>query len=94
MRDLMILKLLSMQHKKCLVHLHGGYYRQLVDNDLGASQRKSNYNAVKNLAGAIVLGPSLKRIFEGMIDDRRIITVPNCVDDEFLMSDEIAALQK
>ena len=87
MRDLIILKLLSMQHKKCLVHLHGGYYRQLVDNDLGASQRKSNYNAVKNLAGAIVLGPSLKSIFEGMIDDRRIITVPNCVDDEFLMSD-------
>jgi len=88
MRDLMILKLLSMQHKKCLVHLHGGYYRQLVDNDLGASQRKSNYNAVKKLAGAIVLGPSLKSIFEGMIDDSRIITVPNCVDDEFLMSDD------
>lgn len=40
------------------------------------------------VSGAIVLGPSLKSIFEGMIDDRRIITVPNCVDDEFLMSDD------
>ena len=88
MRDLMILKLLKMQHKKCLVHLHGGYYRQLVDNDLGASQRKSNYNAICQIAGAIVLGPSLKGIFHGMIDDNKIITVPNCVDDEFLMSDE------
>ena len=88
MRDLMILKLLDMQHKKCLVHLHGGYYRQLVDNDLGSSQRKSNYKAISKLAGAIVLGPSLKGIFSGMIDDNKIITVPNCVDDEYLMSDE------
>lgn len=88
LRDLMILKLLDMQHKKCLVHLHGGYYRHLVDNDLGASQRKSNYKAVSKLAGAIVLGPSLKGIFSGMIDDKKIITVPNCVDDEYLMSDE------
>ena len=88
MRDLMILKLLDMQHKKCLVHLHGGYYRQLVDTDLGTSQKKFHYQAVSKLAGVIVLGPSLKNIFQGMIDDNKIITVPNCVDDEFLMSDE------
>lgn len=88
LRDLMILKRLEKQGKKCLVHLHGGYYRQLVDNDLGASQRKSNYNAISKLAGAIVLGPSLKNIFEGMIDSNKIITVPNCVDDRYLMSDD------
>ena len=88
LRDLLILKRLENQGKKCLVHLHGGYYRHLVDNDLGASQRKSNYNAVSRLAGAIVLGPSLKNIFEGMIDSSKIITVPNCVDDQYLMSDE------
>ena len=88
LRDLMILKRLEKQGKKCLVHLHGGYYRHLVDNDLGASQRKSNYNAISKLAGAIVLGPSLKNIFEGMIDSNKIITVPNCVDDQYLMSDE------
>lgn len=34
LRDLVILKLLELQHKKCLIHLHGGYYRQLVDNDM------------------------------------------------------------
>ena len=87
-RDLMILKRLEKQGKKCLVHLHGGYYRQLVDNDLGASQRKSNYNAISKLAGAIVLGPSLKNICEGMIDSNKIITIPNGVDDQYLMSDE------
>ena len=86
-RDLMILKLLERQNKKCLIHLHGGYYRTLVENELGGSQKKSNYNAMGKVSGAIVLGPSLKNIFEGMVPDNKIFTVPNCVDDEYLMTD-------
>lgn len=87
-RDLIIFKLLKLQHKKCLIHLHGGYYRQLVDNDLPSWQRKANYKAIANLAGVIVLGESLKPIFKGMIDENKIYVVPNCVDNEYLMSDE------
>lgn len=86
LRDLIILKLLKIQHKKCIVHLHGGYYRQLVENDLPKWQKKANYKAIKNVDGAIVLGNSLKYIFEGMIDNNKIFIVPNCVDDEFLMT--------
>lgn len=86
-RDLIIFKLLSIQNKKCMIHLHGGYYRKLVDNDLPRWQRKMNYTAIKKLEGAIVLSPSLKSIFQGMIDDDKIFVVPNCVDDQFLMSD-------
>lgn len=86
LRDLVILKLLELQGKKCLVHLHGGYYRHLVDHELSPLQRKLNYEAVKKLAGVIVLGPSLKPIFQGMIDDKKIYTVPNCVDDKYLIS--------
>ena len=87
-RDLIIFRLLRMQHKKCLIHLHGGHYRQLVDKDLPSWQRKANYKAVSHLDGAIVLGDSLKPIFRGMIDDDKIFVIPNCVDDEYLMSDE------
>lgn len=87
-RDLIILKLLSLQEKKCVIHLHGGYYRKLVDNDLVGWQKKMNYKAIKKLAGVIVLGPSLKYIYQGMIDDKKIFVVPNCIDDEFLISDE------
>lgn len=86
-RDLIIFKLLSLQKKKCLIHLHGGYYRKLVDNDMPGWQNKMNYKAIKKLDGAIVLSESLKPIFKGMIDDDKIFVVPNCVDDEFLMSD-------
>lgn len=88
LRDLVILKLLRKQHKKCLIHLHGGFYRNLVDENMGAWQKKANYKAISKVDGAIVLGSSLKWIFEGMLPDEKIYIVPNCVDDEYLMSDE------
>lgn len=88
LRDLIILKLLAKQKKNCLIHLHGGYYRKLVDNDLSKWQRAANYKAIKDLQGAIVLGNSLRSSFENMIDDDKILIVPNCVDDKFLMSDK------
>ena len=88
LRDLVIFKLLKLQHKKCLIHLHGGYYRQLVDNDMAGWQRKANYKAIKKLAGAIVLSKSLKKIFDGMIDDDKIFVVENCVDDQYLLTDQ------
>lgn len=87
LRDLIILNLLEFRNKKCLVHLHGGYYRQLVDNDLPSWQNKMNYKAIRRLAGAIVLGESLRPIFEGMLEDSKVFIVPNCVDDEYLISD-------
>ena len=88
LRDLIIFKLLELQHKKCLIHLHGGYYRQLVDNDMAGWQQKANYKAIKKLAGAIVLSKSLKKNFEGMIDDNKIFVVENCVDDQYLLTDQ------
>ena len=87
LRDLVFLKLIELKRKKCLVHLHGGYYRTLVDKDIPKWQRNANYKAVSKLAGAIVLSESLKANFIGMLPDEKIFVVPNCVDDEFLMSD-------
>jgi len=88
LRDLIILKLLELQHKKCIIHLHGGYYRKLVDRNMGVWQQEANYRAISKLSGAIVLGKSLKPIFQGMLTDNKIFTVPNCVDDKYLMNFE------
>ena len=88
LRDLVIFKILELQGKKCLIHLHGGYYRQLVDNHMPSWQRKANYKAIGNLGGAIVLSESLKKIFKGMIEDDKMYVVPNCVDDQFLLTDQ------
>lgn len=88
LRDLLIFKVLELQNKRCLIHLHGGYYRELVETKLPAWQKKANYRAVSKLAGAIVLSESLKSIFQGMIADERIYVVMNCVDDAFMLSRE------
>lgn len=87
LRDLVILQLLRLCRKKCLVHLHGGYYRHMIENDMPAWQKRANQRAFSRLAGAIVLGPSLRYIFEGMLPEERIFTVANCADDEFLMDE-------
>lgn len=84
LRDLVFLKVIIWRNKKCIVHIHGGYYRQLIDHDVPSWQRKMNYQAVRRLAGGIVLGHSLHSIFEGMLPDDRIFVCPNCVDDAFI----------
>ena len=84
LRDLLFLKFILWRKKKCIVHIHGGYYRQLIDHDIPAWQRMMNYHAVRRLAGGIVLGHSLHGIFEGILPDDKIFVCPNCVDDAFI----------
>lgn len=84
LRDLFFLKLIQLRGKDCVVHIHGGYYRQLIDNDLPNWQRQMNYNAISRLTGGIVLGRSLHSIFEGLLPDNKIFVCPNCVDDTFI----------
>ena len=84
LRDLVFLMLIAWKRKRCIVHIHGGYYRQLVDHDMPEWQRWLNYRAVRRLAGGIVLGHSLHGIFEGMLPDEKIFVCPNCVDDAYI----------
>lgn len=86
-RDLIILKLLQMKKKKIIIHLHGGGFRNLLE-EFGDVQKKLNYKLLNKVDVAIVLGDSLKPIFKGIIDDNKIKVVKNCVDDEFILDDE------
>lgn len=88
LRDLLILKVLQMQNKRCVVHLHGGYYRELIEKELPGWQKRANYAAVGRLEGAIVLGNSLRGIFKGILPDHKIFVVPNCVDDAYVMEEK------
>lgn len=88
LRDLIIMKLLALGNKKCIIHLHGGYYRTLVERDLPVWQKKANYRAIARLSGAIVLGQSLKSIFQGLLPDEKLYIIPNCVDNSDLISDK------
>lgn len=96
LRDLLLLWLIRLRHKPCIAHIHGGYFRHLIDNDLPSWQRRLNYSVVSKLAAGIVLGNSLRGIFEGILPDDRIFVCPNCIDDEFIadsIDDKINALR-
>ncbi len=86
-RDLLILSLIARKKKKCLVHLHGGYYRRLVEEVLSPRQRKKNFTAMGCVDGAIVLSPSLVPIFQDMVPSDKIFVVPNCIEENLLLSD-------
>lgn len=84
LRDLLFLAVVRWRKKPCIVHIHGGYFRQLIDNDIPHWQQRLNYTAIRHLAGGIVLGNSLHHIFEGLLPDEKIFICPNCVDDAFI----------
>lgn len=85
-RDLLILKLIQWKQTKCLIHLHGGYYRTLIEQDCGKLQKKLNYQAMSHVTGTIVLGNSLKSIFKEIVDEKKIFIIPNCVDEQYMLN--------
>lgn len=84
LRDLIIIKLIQIKGKKCVIHLHGGYYRKLIDNNLSTFQRKLNFSIISRVDSAIVLSDCFRDIFKGMIPDERVYVVPNCVDKNLI----------
>lgn len=88
-RDLIILKLISMKKKNYIIHLHGGnYFRKMIDKEIPVWQKKMNYNLISRAKKVIVLSESLIPTFKGIIDNSKISVVPNCIDNNFLLSQE------
>ncbi|WP_054199113.1 glycosyltransferase [Clostridium baratii] len=86
-RDLIMIKLIQLKRRKIIIHLHGGGFRNILDNEFGNYQKQLNYKILSKVDGGIVLGDSLRYIFEGIISKNRIYVVKNCVDNEFIISD-------
>ncbi|MDY2884041.1 MAG: glycosyltransferase family 4 protein [Romboutsia timonensis] len=87
LRDLILLKIMSMKKKNIIIHLHGGYYRTMLD-ECKNIQKGWNLKLLKEVSASIVLGDSLKYIFKDIISDEKIYVVPNCIDDEFYISNK------
>ncbi|MDK0627470.1 glycosyltransferase [Clostridium perfringens] len=86
-RDIIIIKSILYKNKKIVLHLHGGGFKNLLEENVSKFQKKLNLKVLKNIDGVIVLGKSLKYIFEGIVDEKKIFVVKNCVDDEFVITD-------
>ena len=63
-----------------VIHIHGGYFRKMYDSTSGW-KRKIIDKSLKGLAGAIVLGPSLRYMFEGLIPNDKVFVCENGVED-------------
>lgn len=83
-RDLVLMWLMEQKQKPLIIHLHGGFLRYLIDKKSGFWQRKLNYRIISKATSCIVLGNSLKGIFQGIVPNERIDVVHNCIDDEYM----------
>ena len=92
LRDLMILQLIRRDKRKqqVIIHLHGGgfqnFYRQA--NPVLQRMIRRGYSVVTK---AVVLGDTLRGMFEGILPEDKICVVPNCVDDKMLLPGQEAA---
>lgn len=75
----------NMKRLPCLIHIHGGFIRNMVNSSRGL-KRRIILKSLRKVGGAIVLGPSLRYMFEGLIPEARILVCPNGVEDEIFAS--------
>ena len=70
-----------------VIHIHGGYFRKMYNSTSGWKRRIID-KSLNGLAGAIVLGPSLRYMFEGLIPNEKIFVCENGVEDEIFATEE------
>jgi glycosyltransferase involved in cell wall biosynthesis len=66
---------------KLVLHLHGGFWRELYEKESGPVFRHVAQAVLQQASAAIVLGENLRGIFESLIADQRIHVVENGVPD-------------
>ncbi|HBW35499.1 glycosyltransferase family 4 protein [Desulfosporosinus sp. BICA1-9] len=73
---------------KIVLHLHGGGFLNFYKKSSPLIKRllKKYYSKADIM---IVLSQSLRSMFNGIIDDNRIRVVENCVDNDFILLDNI-----
>lgn len=85
LKDVCIYLMCASRLSNMYIHLHGGSLRRLLF-DKHSILLHFNTMFVKRLAGVIVSGRSHVGIFDGMIDRRRIHTVPNFAPAQLFVS--------
>ncbi|MGL5056736.1 MAG: glycosyltransferase family 4 protein, partial [Fusobacteriaceae bacterium] len=69
------------------LHIHNGVFKKMYDS-LSPIKKKSVLFFFKRSAGIIVLGDSLRAMFEGVIPEEKIFVCENGVQDEFIATEE------
>lgn len=78
LRDALVLIMARIAGVKRIVHLHGGHFDVFYARSSTVMRRLIEWS-VRGAEAAIVLSPSLRRCFAGLISDKAIHVVPNGV---------------
>ncbi|MGL6119038.1 MAG: glycosyltransferase family 4 protein [Fusobacteriaceae bacterium] len=73
--------------KKYFLHIHNGVFKKMYDS-LSPIKKKTVLFFFKRSAGIIVLGDSLRAMFEELIPQEKIFVCENGVQDEFVATEE------
>lgn len=68
-------------------HIHGGYFRKMYDSQSSFKQKLLDF-FIKKSSGMIVLGNSLKNIFEGILQEDKIYVCENGVQDDIIATED------
>lgn len=72
---------------KCFLHFHGGFVRIMYDSvDARKQERLRSY--FNKSTGIIVLGNSLTKMFDGIIDKSKVLVCENGVKDEYMLNEK------
>jgi len=80
LRDALFITQARLLGAQVVVHLHGGYFRQLYENS-SAPFRETVRCALKSVSGAIVLSPEFLPVFDGLVHPDRVFVVENGCPD-------------
>lgn len=92
-RDAFCILLLRGLGVPVVVHLHGAHFRRMYEGSPGVLKGLVR-SALRRVDAVIVLGDSLRQIFDGLVDQERIHVVPNGIPASWVPDEEFQALQR
>ncbi|MEO0190934.1 MAG: glycosyltransferase, partial [candidate division WOR-3 bacterium] len=87
-RDAIFILLSKVLGARVIIHLRGGYFRELYEKSTPFVKLVIR-NSLKLVSRAIVLGKSLRYIFEGLVPSENIAVVPNGIDKNYITEAEL-----
>lgn len=70
---------------KCYLHFHGGFVRIMYDS-VDAKKQETLKSYFNKSTGIIVLGNSLTKMFNGLLDKNKVFVCENGVQDEYMLN--------
>lgn len=66
--------------KKLVIHQHGGNIRQFYYSECGIKKQQFIKKMLRNADTFLVVAPYLKEIFKDIVDEKKIIVLPNAIE--------------